>query len=210
MPELVINCQNLSCPQPVLRCRQAVADGAQSLVVLVDNPAARENVARFLTSQGFTVQVEEHGALIALAAEHAASPKTPDARSAPLPSPAGKVEKLDSQTARKILVLLTSPRIGAGDEVLGAKLMENFLSTLPEMGQELWKLILLNGAVRLAVENSPALPHLRKISESGAQILVCGTCLIHYGMANAKAIGETTNMLDVVTAMQLADSVINL
>ncbi len=210
MPELVINCQNLSCPQPVLRCRQAVADGAQSMVVLVDNPAARENVTRFLTNQCFTVQVEEHGPLIALTARRAAQNKASDVRPSPVPPLVEKAEMQDPQTIRKILVLLTSPRIGTGDEALGTKLMENFLSTLPEMGSELWKVIMLNGAVRLAVENSPTLAQLRKISESGVQILVCGTCLIHYGLTNAKAIGETTNMLDVVTAMQLADSVIHL
>jgi hypothetical protein len=36
---------------------------------------------------------------------------------------------------------------------------------------------------------------------------VCGTCLTHFDLMDQKAIGQTTNMLDIVTAMQLADKV---
>jgi hypothetical protein len=39
--------------------------------------------------------------------------------------------------------------------------------------------------------------------------MVCGTCLSHFQLLEKKEVGETTNMLDIVTAMQLADSVIN-
>ena len=44
----------------------------------------------------------------------------------------------------------------------------------------------------------------------GLLILVCGTCLDHFDLLGRKQVGETTNMLDVVTAMQLADKVINI
>ena len=39
---------------------------------------------------------------------------------------------------------------------------------------------------------------------------MCGTCLNHFKLLEAKQVGETTNMLDIVTAMQLADKVITL
>ena len=42
------------------------------------------------------------------------------------------------------------------------------------------------------------------------KILVCGTCLNHLNLLEKKMVGETTNMLDIVTAMQLADKVVNL
>jgi hypothetical protein len=42
------------------------------------------------------------------------------------------------------------------------------------------------------------------------QILVCGTCLTHFDLLKRKQVGVTTNMLDIVTAMQLADKVINI
>lgn len=53
-----------------------------------------------------------------------------------------------------ILVLITSDRLGQGDEVLGKGLMKNFILTLKEMGSSLWRIIFLNAGVRLVVEGS--------------------------------------------------------
>jgi hypothetical protein len=42
------------------------------------------------------------------------------------------------------------------------------------------------------------------------KILVCGTCLDHFDLLEKKQAGDTTNMLDIVMATQLADKVITL
>jgi intracellular sulfur oxidation DsrE/DsrF family protein len=60
----------------------------------------------------------------------------------------------------------------------------------------------------LAIEGSPALEHFKKLEQEGVSILVCGTCLDHFNLLENKQIGETTNMLDVVTSLQLASKVI--
>ena len=99
--------------------------------------------------------------------------------------------------------------MGKGDDLLGSKLLFNFVGTLKELGPELWRLIFLNAGVKLAVEGSESLPALRDLEGEGVVILVCGTCLNHFGLLEKKQVGETTNMLDVVTALQLADKVIS-
>jgi hypothetical protein len=48
------------------------------------------------------------------------------------------------------------------------------------------------------------------MKEIDARGLACGTCLDHFNLLDSKQVGETTNMLDIVTAMQLADKVINI
>ena len=78
------------------------------------------------------------------------------------------------------------------------------------MGSDLWRLVLVNNGVKLGVEGSEVLPELKQLQDSGLQILVCGTCLTHFDLLELKQVGETTNMLDIVTAMQLADKVINI
>jgi selenium metabolism protein YedF len=85
----------------------------------------------------------------------------------------------------------------------------NFIGTLKEMGPELWRLILLNGGVKLTVEGSECLSELQTLEKKGIHILVCGTCLNHFGLLEKKQVGETTNMLDIVTAMQAADKVVS-
>ena len=108
----------------------------------------------------------------------------------------------------KTLVMIISPFFGAGDDGLGSRLMKNFLATLPELGDSLWRIVMLNGGVTLAVDDSPVIEELRRLEQAGVSILVCGTCLEHFGVLARKAVGQTTNMLDVVTSMQLADKVI--
>jgi sulfur relay (sulfurtransferase) complex TusBCD TusD component (DsrE family) len=67
---------------------------------------------------------------------------------------------------------------------------------------------MVNGGVKLAVKDSPVIEELKKLEASGVSILVCGTCLDFFGILDAKAVGQTTNMLDVVTSMQLATKVL--
>ena len=111
---------------------------------------------------------------------------------------------------KKIMVMVATDRLGRGDDELGAKLMVNFLKTLKEMGDELWRLVFVNNGVKLTIEDSPVLPDLKELEDNGINILVCGTCLDHFRFLDKKEVGETTNMLDIVTAMQLADKVINI
>lgn len=206
MPEIVLNCQKLPCPQPVLRCKALLdTDAPESCVVLVDNEPASENVARFLGSRGYAVSTIAEGEGSWRITAHRA--ETPDAPCECAVLDTAALAALDPP-AQKITVFITSEVIGTGDDALGARLMVNFLATLPELGPELWRIVCVNGGVRLATASSPAIEHMRKLEAQGVGILVCGTCLDHFGLLAEKAVGQTTNMLDVVTSLQLATKVI--
>ena len=197
----LFDCRGLACPQPVMRTRDALAAGANALEVLVDNEPARENVRRFLEGRGFTVAASQDGPdcwrITASAGESAASaPQQAEEASRPL-----------GETNRT-LVLITTETIGRGDDGLGAKLMGNFVATLPELGPRLWRIVLINGGVKLASQPGPALDALKKMAAEGVSVLVCGTCLAHFGLLEAKQVGDTSNMLDIVTSLDLADKVI--
>ena len=212
MNQVELDCTGLACPQPVMRCKDRIQqEGPSELQVVVDNQPARENVSRFLKSQGYDLEeVAERAGAFVLTARRA-SGEGAEARgsgSEPAPEEAGMVcEPQGGGTGQ--LVLIASDRVGRGDEELGQKLMENFIRTLPEM-EGLWRIILINAGVRLAVRDSGLLEALRELEASGVSILVCGTCLSHFQLLEDKAIGETTNMLDVVTSLQLAGKVITI
>jgi selenium metabolism protein YedF len=108
------------------------------------------------------------------------------------------------------MIMVATDRMGWGDDELGKLLMINFIKTLKEMGPELWRLVFVNNGVKLTIETSPVLEDLAGYEKEGLTILVCGTCLTYFGLLEAKKVGETTNMLDIVTAMQLADKVISI
>ena len=195
----VLDCRGLPCPQPVLKCKQCLDQGApDGLRVLVDNEPARQNVTRFLASKGLQVRsLEAEGGFVLETGPAAAQAAPAAAQPGPAPSQA------------QIAVFITAATMGKGDDTLGAKLMFNFLSTLPELGNELWRVVLVNSGVQLAAEGSPCLEKLQALESAGITVLVCGTCLEHFGLLDKKRVGQTTNMLDVVTSLQLASKVIH-
>ncbi|SBV96798.1 conserved hypothetical protein [uncultured delta proteobacterium] len=206
MYDAIVDCRGLPCPQPVIRLKRLLEESSPVFIlVTVDNEPALENVCRFLAFHGYaTEHAAEPGAWRVKALRGADGPARPAAVPEPRPARA-----FDGEGART-LVMLIAPVFGSGDDTLGTKLMRNFLATLPELGDDLWRMVLLNGGVRLAAKGSPVLEELKALESSGVSILVCGACLEFFGLTAEKAVGETTNMLDIVTSMQLADKVIRI
>ena len=195
-----LDCRGLACPAPVLETKKTLdAKGPSKIVVTVDNEAAKENISRFLGSQGFEVSIRGEGKDF-----HVSGTKIGG-----IVSKSAVIEDQEGEK-QKIMVMVATDRIGYGDDELGKKLMQSFLKTLRDMGNELWRLVFVNNGVKLTIGASEVLPDLKELEEHGIHILVCGTCLNHFDILDKKQVGETTNMLDIVTAMQLADKVINI
>ena len=195
-----IDARGLACPVPVLQTKAALQEECSNGVrVVVDNAASQQNVQRFLESQGFQTVLEQVDSDYVVIGNC-------DSMSSAQPHPATETHG----DAKKIMVMCASDRLGFGDDTLGLKLMANFLRTLKEMGDELWRLVFVNNGVKLTIEGSEVLEDLKAYESEGLKILVCGTCLDHFDILGKKQVGETTNMLDIITAMQLADEVINL
>jgi selenium metabolism protein YedF len=195
-----IDAKGLSCPAPVIQTKAIVENDHPDIIkVLVDNEAAGQNVSRYLTSQHYDVSVEKSGNDFNIIGKRSEKNNSDCS-----------VKELKKSGRLKIMVMISTDKFGHGDDELGIKLMDNFLKTLKEIGPDLWKIIFVNNGVKLTIENSTMLPDLKSIADSGTDILVCGTCLNHFNLLEKKQIGETTNMLDIVTSMQLADKVINL
>lgn len=203
-----IDARKLACPAPVLLARDMVEkEGPEQIRIIVDNAAARQNITRFLESMAYATSVEIDGEFFRITGRRGAEPiqeKTPE----PV-APVGPSKSPD-HADKKVMVMITTDRIGYGDDELGKKLMISFIKTCGEMGRDLWRMVFLNNGVKLAVDDSAVIPELTALEKEGITILVCGTCLTHFNLMEKKKVGQTTNMLDIVTAMQLADKVINL
>ena len=196
-----IDARKLSCPAPVLAAKEAIEKQRPGMIqVLVDNDAAKQNVSRFLTSQSYQVEFQAEGSDFLITG-------TMDGKLVPEREIVRVPE--DGETA-KIMVMIATDRMGYGDDELGLKLISSFVKTLKEMGSDLWQLVFVNNGVKLTIAGSEVLDDINELAGSGVHILVCGTCLMHFNILEEKQVGETTNMLDIVTAMQLADKVINI
>ena len=73
---------------------------------------------------------------------------------------------------------------------------------------ELAHALFLNGGARLAVEGSPVLEQLRQLEQLEVRVLVCGTCLDHFGARDRLAAGRASNMYEIVDLLSSAERVL--
>ena len=197
-----IDARGLACPEPVLQTKNIVEkEHAETIRIIVDNEAARQNVTRFLESKRFKVSTKQADEAFYLTGKIDKDMAV---------SEIVKIKEPENPGTKKIMVMVAGNRMGHGDDELGAKLMIAFLKTLKEIGPELWRLVFVNAGVKLTISDSESLSVLKDLEKDGIHILVCGTCLTDFNILDKKEVGDTTNMLDIVTAMQLADKVINI
>ncbi len=92
------------------------------------------------------------------------------------------------------VVLIGQAGLGAGDPQLGGLILANFLRLLGEREDRPEYIILWNEGVRIAVEGSNWINHLRRLEEQGVKIVCCQTCIEFLGLEGRIAVGEIGNM----------------
>ena len=195
----IIDAKGKPCPTPVILAKQAMAAGEHSFTVLVDNTTAVENLKRLAGNQGFGAAVTQGEGVFSVAFTRTGCAACEEAVSAPLPAPGGDWA-----------VFVGRDIIGDGDRELGANLMRMFFYTLSQ-GDDLPKSILfMNGGVKLPALDEQVVGHLKELEQKGCEILVCGTCLNFFGIADQLKIGTVSNMYDITKRMFDAAKVISL
>ena len=188
-----IDCRGMACPQPVVTAKKALDEsGGKGFILIVDNLAARDNVERFVQSQGAVVDVENKGNDFYLRIQE---------RSA-----CGPVES--TRRTEKVVVYINSNLLGVGEEALGTILMRAFLKVLLDLKPIPSKLIFINSGVRLTSEGSEVLGTIQALSAKGVDVLSCGTCLDFYGLKEKLKVGIVSNMYDIARSLLEADRLI--
>lgn len=108
------------------------------------------------------------------------------------------------------VVLVTSESLGRDDVELGEALIIKFLQELAGAAVVPEKMLFLNSGVNLVVDDSPALPHLRRIEAAGVEVLACGTCLEWFGLTERVTVGKPTTMVRIVAELGAAKKAVSL
>jgi selenium metabolism protein YedF len=203
---LRIDLRSLACPQPVLRTKAVLeSDHVGDFMVLVDNPAARENVCRFVRSRGCnaeTTELPENCFQIFVGRRSDIGDQDVSTCRVSLQADACPQES-------KVVVYVGTSCMGKGDEELGRKLMRGFLRTWIDVDAVPWRMIFINSGVELTVTDEEAVDALGMLQHKGVEILSCGTCLQHFGYESDLKVGRTTNMYEVVETLRTASKVIS-
>lgn len=204
MKTITVDAMGKQCPIPVVLATKALEGLTEPAIVKVhvDNEIAVQNLGKMARSRSLSSSSEkaEEGHYIvsieAAAAEGAA--ETQEAEPA-APAPA---------QSENLVVAIDGSTMGRGNEELGKVLMKGFIYALSQLEKLPRTILFYNGGATLTTEGSDSLEDLKAMEEQGVVIKTCGTCLNYYHLADKLAVGEVTNMYDIVETLANASKVV--
>ena len=69
--------------------------------------------------------------------------------------------------------------------------------------------VLYNAGIKLAMKQSPVCKSLSELEELGTRIMLCGSCIDHYGLQYDIGVGMISNMVTITETLANAGHVIN-
>lgn len=208
----IIDARGKACPQPVIQTKNALKDHGAPVITLVDNDIAQQNIEKMAAQMGLSAVSDtlEDGS-IRIVVQHAGT----DLSVACAIGVIGEKEEVAqlfhaeaAMPAGKTVAVLSSAYMGTGDDVLGAALMKGFVYALTQLDRAPDIVLLYNGGAKLSTESAETVADLTLLAENGAEVLTCGTCLTHFGLADRLAVGKVTNMYEIAEILSDAGRVI--
>ncbi len=186
----IIDTKGHTCPRPLIMLKEALLEtevGAQ-LQVITDNETSLKNLLSYLNDQGASPDVETKGNV------HTITTLRPDTSIAESDAAA----YCSTEVVRNdYVVCLKSKRMGEGDADLGKLLMETFVENLKLQDHLPTHVVMYNDGVKLAMKESPVCSSLSELEELGCRIMLCGTCIDHYGLQYEIGVGMISNMVSI-------------
>lgn len=194
-----LDARGLQCPKPLMMAKKELDAGCDSLLVKVSNEAAVSNLSHLAKRLGREVSAEQQGDFWNVSIGAGAQGET------------GEAAACECMVKEPYAVFVGKDHVGEGDETLGKSLMKMALYTLSESGNPPAHLLFMNSGVKLvAGGDQVVVDSVSSLIAQGTEVLVCGTCLDFYGLKDQLAVGEVSNMYDILGRMQESTKTITL
>ncbi len=181
------------CPIPVVQARRALQAGDGTVIVTVDNEVAVQNLRKMADGDGHAFAFEPlsggHFRVI-LGAGNAVD-----------------IDRTESWPGPSALLIARST-FGDGDPALGAMLMKGFIFAQSELPSPPADILFVNGGAKLTTAGATTVPDLLALQAKGVRIWTCGTCANFYGITDALAVGQITDMLHIARILAGAEKVV--
>lgn len=197
-----LDARGKACPIPVVETKKILAalHEGDTVEVAVDNFIAVQNLSKMAAQKNFQFSSEkkdENHYIVTLTATGTSSNER-----------AEKTVCIPDSRMDKTIVVLSSDKMGEGDEKLGRTLMKGFIYALTEQDQLPETILLYNNGAKLSVEGSDSLADFKLLESGGVEILTCGTCLNHYGLTERLGVGSVTNMYVIAEKQMQATKIV--
>jgi selenium metabolism protein YedF len=164
--------------------------GEGEAIIRVDSELGRSNVIRYAIHKGYRIDPENEENRFTI-----------------------KVEKrgcLETEEEENIFsILVTSDKLGIGDEKLGDILMQEYFEALNEYDELPKAILFLNSGVKLFSDDC-TLEQLRMLYKKGVEILINDSSLEYYKLKESIDFGEIVNIYDMIVTMKKVKKLIRL
>ena len=200
----IVDTKGHLCPAPLIAAKKALKEtaGGESFILLTDNQTSFDNLSRFLKDNKADFQVSESESIWTLTI-------TKTIGEVALTNPEDYCAPSISHFEKgNYVVVISSDKMGEGDEELGHLLMANFIKALKDLDELPSKMVFYNNGVKLATKSSPVIEHLRDLEKMGVELMLCATCISHYSLESVVGAGTVSNMYTITEVMASAGNII--
>ena len=200
----IVDTKGQLCPAPLIAAKKALkkTPRGESFVLITDNKTSFDNLTRFLKDNKAETQFEEsNGTWTITITNTIGEVIKPNAEEYCAPE-VTHFEKGD------FVVVLSSDKMGEGDETLGYLLMTTFINSLKDLDKMPKKILFYNNGVKMITKSSPVIQPLKDLEKMGVELMACGTCVNHYGLSDEIGAGIIGNMYSIVEAMALSGKIL--
>ena len=198
----VVDTRGKKCPTPIIETKKALKEnaGGEIFRVLIDNKISFLNVSRFLTDNKVKFTVKESAGIWTFEVNNETGNRET--------TPAEDYCNESSIISGGYAVAITSEFMGHGDDKLGKILIRSFFIALSVMEDLPSVIVFYNSGVKLASRDSEVVDLLKEIEGKGAEIILCGTCVDHFGLGNITAVGKIGDMYQILQKLASTGKVI--
>ena len=200
----IVDTKGQLCPAPLIAAKKALKETprGESFVLITDNKTSFDNLTRFLRDNKAEIQFEEsNGTWTITITNTIGEVIKPNAEDYCAPEVA-HFEKGD------FVVVISSDKMGEGDETLGYLLMTTFINSLKDLDKMPKKILFYNNGVKMITKSSPVIQPLKDLERMGVELMACGTCVNHYGLSDEIGAGIIGNMYSIAEAMALSGKIL--
>ncbi len=197
----IIDTNGFKCPQPLIMLKEGLQEMEQgeNVTIYTDNETSLKNLVTYLRDQGVEPEVSSNEKV------HAIVTRRPEANLIDT-DPAAYCET--GIVVNNYVVCIKSELMGEGDPELGKVLMETFMDNLKLQEQLPTHVVLYNSGVKLAMKQSSVCSSLSELEELGTRVMLCGSCIDHYGLQYDIGVGMISDMVVITETMAVAGHVI--
>jgi len=200
----IVDTRGQLCPAPLIATKRALKETpeGESFLLLTDNQTSFNNVSRFLRDNYNKFQVSESDGVWTLTVTKGSADVSLVTAEDYCTDSIAHFHKGD------FIIVISSDKMGDGDDELGQLLMSNFIKAIKDLDKLPARMVFYNKGVTLATKTSPLIGHITDLEKMGVELLLCATCVNHYGIIDIVGAGTLSNIYTIAEAMVSAGNIV--